>query len=155
MATKIFPSANDINGGLSGDGKTLKEASFAQLISLLTSRTNKILSGFALPGTDPDLTISIPAGSAIVAGRFVIKDAAEDLTLAASATNHIYLQVVLDGSNNATAANFVANTTGTAPSNSIKIGRAITNANEVTSTSTEPVISAVGNNPDTNHDAVF
>ena len=95
---------------------------------------NHVDSGFTLPATDPDLDIPVAAGIAFINGRRVETDSSNDLTMAPSTTNHIFLQLLFDGSSNTLTVQLVANTTGTPPANSVKIGRAVTDATTVTST---------------------
>lgn len=122
MATKVFPSTNDV-APVSGDGQTLKESNLLAWLSMLVAQ-NFVLSGFTLPASSVDLTLSIALGEALIAGARVVKDAAETVTCTASATNHIYLKLTKDGLGNISGAVFEVNTTGVAPSNSILIAQA-------------------------------
>ena len=150
MATKIFPSANDINGGVSGDGKTLKEINFSALFRALVGDISHIISGFVVPSSGSLSAYTIPAGEAIVVGRYVQKTTNEDVVLTDNATNYIYLQLTLDGSSNATAANFVVNTSGAQPSNSMSIAKVVTAGGVVSSAITfggfmlAPVVGGAG-----------
>lgn len=126
-----YNNVSGISGSITGASST------RDLVMMLVSNMNKVTSGFVLPASDPDLTLSIPSGSAIVAGLLVVKSSPENIVLAPSTTNHIFLQAVMDAGFNLLSANFVANTSGTPPANSIKIGTAVTSGSAVTSTTNE------------------
>lgn len=127
-----YNNVSGISGSITGDSGT------RDLVMMLVSNMNKVTSGFVLPASDPDLTMSIPSGSAIVAGLLVVKSSPENVVLTPSTTNHIFLQAVMDAGFNFLSANFVVNTSGAPPANSIKIGTAVTSGSAVTSTTTEP-----------------
>lgn len=127
----VYPSTNDIaevvDEGRVGSEKTHTE--YAQLWM-----QSHIVSGFQLPATDPDLTITIPSGEAVIEGQRIQISQTTDITLADDTTNHIYLQTLLDGQGDVEFVSIVSNTTGVDPVNSVKIGQAITVAGAITST---------------------
>lgn len=131
MATKIFPTVNDVGGA--GSGKVLTEANLAYWLKQLLAQ-NFILSGFTVPGSSVDLTLSVAPGEANIAGYRVVIDSATTVTCTASATNHIYLKLTRDASQNVTSAEFEVNTTGTPPADSVKIATAVAGASSISST---------------------
>lgn len=132
MATKIFPTVNDVAPS-AGGGKVLTEANLAYWLKQLLGQ-NFVLSGFTVPASSADLTLSVALGEAMIGGYRVVKDAAENVTCAASATNHIYLKLTRDASQNVTGAVFEVNTTGTAPADSVKIATAVAGVSSISST---------------------
>ena len=134
MATKIFPSVNDIyGGGGAGDGKNITENNFSRIMRLVTNDVDYIESGLNVPASWPDLLPPVLSGEALIQGYWVDRDAAEYVAVTASTTNYIYLKLTVDGSNNVTGADVEVNTTGTPPANSILLSIAVTDATTVTS----------------------
>ena len=78
------------------------------------------------------LDITYAAGSLILCGRRVGIDSSSTVTLADDDTNHIFVQLLFVSSKT-TVVRLIANTTGTPPANSVKIGAAVTAAGVVTS----------------------
>lgn len=131
MATKIFPSVNDI-APTQGDGKTLKESNLSNWAGRVSYAADLIISGLsASAGTGLNLNIS--SGNAFIDGRWVNKNAQESVTLTDNTTNHVFLKLTKDGSGNVTGASLEANTTGIAPADSIKICEAATSGGSVSS----------------------
>lgn len=124
----VFPTSLDVGGG-----RTATEQLMSSWLKALMGQ-NFVMTGFALPSSDPDLTISIPAGTATIAGFYVSVPGATNVTLTASATNHLYLKLLKDGNGNVTGAKVEHNTTGTQPADSVKIGTAVCSGSAVTST---------------------
>ena len=133
MATTIFPTTNDVSAAPGGGGKGLSEPNLSGWLKALAG-TNFVVSGFTLPSSDPDLTISIGAGEAVIEGYRVVIDTATGLALAPNATNHIYLKLTRDGAGNVNGAAFEVNTAGIQPAESVYLAQAVTNATSVTST---------------------
>lgn len=119
--------------GGSGLGKYATESNLAKFLKSVIAR-NSVISGFTVPASDADLTISVAAGEALIEGYIVTIDTATNVTVTASATNHVYLQLTRDGSQNVTGAQFVVNTTGIAPSDSVKLFTCVASASAITST---------------------
>lgn len=135
MAIKIFPSTNDVYGaGSIGDGNILAESSLATLFAALARSQNYVLSGLTVSATYPDLEIDVASGVTLIEGYRVTSSAPLSATLAANDTNYIYLQLTRDGSNNVTGAQLVANVTGSTPTDSVLICKAVTDATAITST---------------------
>jgi len=137
MTTKIFPTVQDVGGG--GAGKVITEANLSAWLKQLLGQ-NFVLSGFTVPASSADLTLSVAAGEANIAGYRVVIDTATTVTCTASATNHIYLKLTRDASQNVTGATFEVNTTGTAPADSVKIATAVAGASSITSTTDARVL---------------
>lgn len=127
----VYPSSNDI-AEVAKEGRFATEQSHTDYVEKWMQ--NHIVSGFLLPATDPDLTISIPSGTAILDGARVVVSAATALLLTAASTNHIFIQLSVDGGGDVDGVDIIANTTGAVPVRSAKIGRAITDGTTVTST---------------------
>lgn len=133
MATKVNFTVNDVHGGTAGNGAKFSEPNVAAMIKALHGE-NYIVSGFTVPTSDPDLVIPVAAGEAIISGYRVVIDTSTNVTCTANATNHVFLKLTKDGLGNVTGAAFEVNTTGTAPADSAKICTAVTDADNVTST---------------------
>lgn len=117
------------------DGERLLEQDAALAVKLASSRP-WIVSGLAL-SNGTGLDASIGTGLAWIDGYVVELDAAEAATCAASDTNHIFLELAVDGNDLVTGLNVVVNTTGTAPSGPyVKLGTATTDGSSVTGTAT-------------------
>jgi hypothetical protein len=126
MATRIFPTANDVGGA--GAGRVNSEANMATLIKSILGR-NFVVSGLSTPPSSGTLSVFVGFGTALIEGRLVSVDSTT-VNLVANATNHVYLQVTRDGSQNVTGAQFAANQTGVDPVDSVKILVAVTNATQ-------------------------
>lgn len=135
MTTKIFPTVNDVGGG-----KTITEVNFVTLIKAFLAK-NFVVSGFTAPASSADLVLPIDPGEACISGYDVSVDVITNVTCTASATNHIYLKLTRDVSNNVTGATFEVNTTGVAPADSVKIRTAVTGASSITSTADARILS--------------
>ncbi|MDA8212153.1 MAG: hypothetical protein M0021_09790 [Clostridia bacterium] len=137
MATKVFPTVNDV--GSAGSGKTITEANLIAWLKALIAQ-NFVVSGFTVPASSVDLTLSIALGQACIDGRRVDIDTATTVTCTANATNHIYLKLTKDASQNVTGAVFEVNTTGVAPADSVKICTAVAGASSISSTADARVL---------------
>lgn len=127
----VYPSTNDI-AVTEKKGRYLTEQSHKDYVEQWMG--NHIVSGFLLPATDPDLTITVPLGVGVINGRRVDINATTDVLLTASSTNHIWLQLSFDGNGDVDGVDMVFNTTGAVVANAVKIGEAVTDATTVTST---------------------
>lgn len=117
------------------DGEKHLEQDAALAVKLASTRP-WIVSGLAL-GNGTGLNAEIGAGLAWIAGYVVELDAAVAATCAASDTNHIFLELAIDGNDLVTGLNVVVNTTDTPPIGpSVKLGTATTNGSAVTGTAT-------------------
>lgn len=138
----IWPSQNDV-AQTAGNGKKLLENQWAEVIVSL-QESNFVYSGFALPASSVNLNISVPAGKALIAGRFIDIPASTTITATASQTNFVFLKMTRDGANLATGASFEVNITGTQPADSLKIGTLVASGSAITSTTdTRPMGLAV------------
>lgn len=132
----IWPSQNDLYGasvgGAVGDGVMHYERQRRKVMGSAAGRNNYVLSGGALPATDPDLTIAIPTGSAIIEGHYC-EWPATNITLPASNASHIFVKLVFSGTL-ITGLEIEDNTSDTPPASSTKLGTATTSGSAVTST---------------------
>jgi len=116
-------------------GQRHLEQDAALAVKLASSRP-WIVSGLTL-GNGSGLNAEIGAGLAWINGYVVELSAAEAAACAASQTNHIWLELAVDGNDLVTGLNIVVNTTGTEPTGPfVKLGTAITDGTTVTSTPT-------------------
>lgn len=128
----VYPSQNDI-AVVTDEGRVGQEITHKEYAETWVG--NHILSGFTLPATTSGtLAIDVATGEAVIDGRRVQMGSIESPVMAASQTNHIFLQLTFDGNSLVDGVQIVSNTTGVPPSNSVKIGEAVTDATEVTST---------------------
>lgn len=127
----VWPSQNDINGGVSGDGKHMLEKYARELWGDLNG-ISYVVSGGALPASAANLVLIVPAGVAIISG-LLVKWAQTNVTLPASNTSHIFVKLTFSASLS-TGIQIEDNTTGTHPADSIKLGTATTSGAAITST---------------------
>lgn len=144
MAFTVYPSENDI-AAVADEGRIGTEISHKDYAKNWIK--NYVLSGFTLPATTSGtLVIDVASGACFIEGRRVQSNAIENPVpvIAANDTNHLFVTLSLDGDDLVDAVSITSNTTGALPANSVKIGRAITDATEVTSTfddrDTSPII---------------
>ncbi len=142
-STTVYPSGNDLfkSGGASGDGKGLREERQAEFARSWIE--NRVLSGLSVPASSVDLTIQVALGKAILYGHWLDIEATT-VTAAASATNHLFLKITLDGNDRISLVEYEVNTTGTAPANSLKIAQLTTDADNITATSDKRTFGRVG-----------
>lgn len=133
MAIRIFPTTNDI-GTYPGEGRVLSEKKLTSTFSGIYP--GRIVYGFNLPVSNSTLTLGIPPGQAIISGYLVDVDTNTYVTCTANSINYIWLALTRDTLGNVTGANFVVETTGTQPTDSILIGIAVTDSSTVISTQT-------------------
>lgn len=126
----VTPSANDINGGVAGDGVNAFEKFVAPWRAGM--ERSHVVSGFVIPASSGNLNISIPLGVAIISGYRVNVPGSTTLTFTDAQTNYVFLKLTRDGSNNVNAAKFEVNITGTAPADSVMIGIGIAAGSAIT-----------------------
>lgn len=131
MATKIFPSTNDVNGGVAGDGKTMKESNLVVVAAMPYHDRPYVKSG-AAGSNAGGLDLSVASGHYMIGGYWVFKDAAETVPLAASATNRVWLQLVKDASGNVTGTTWVVRTDTTVLSDAVITHQVVTGASTIT-----------------------
>ncbi len=98
--------------------------------------TDVIISGMTV-STVSGLTVAVATGIAFLKGYYVNITAAENITLAASSTNYVYVQLKRNAQgevNTVTgpSAQITSNTTGTAPADSILVAKVVTGVSTVT-----------------------
>ncbi len=128
----IWPSQNDV-AQTAGNGKKLLENQWQEAMAALAA-ASFVYTGGVLPASSANLNIDVPACQAMISGRFVDIPGSTTITAAASATNHVFLKLLRDGANLVTGAAFEVNTTGTPPSDSVKIGTLVASGSAITST---------------------
>lgn len=125
MAIRIRPKVNERH----------LEQDAALALKLASSRP-WIVSGLEL-GNGTGLNAEITAGLCWIDGYVVVLDASEAAACTASETNHIWLELAVDGNDLVTGLNIVVNTTDTEPTGPfVKLGTAVTDGSAVTSTPT-------------------
>lgn len=132
MADLVFPSANDV-ADTAGQGKDLHELRLATKWMKSQVAENYVSSGLLLPATDADLTLAVPSGEASIEGYYVARDA-DSVLVTANQINHVFLKLTVDGLGLVSGAALEANTTGTPPARSVKLGTATAGAGSVTAT---------------------
>lgn len=128
----VFPTGLDVNGGTPGSGTVWTEQTTQSLFKALAQQQSYIISGFDPPSTGGGtLTKAITGGEAVISGYRVKGTASNNITFGASATEHLYLQLVFSGTQ-VSGLELFTNTTGTRPSNSVKIAQVVTNGSNPT-----------------------
>ncbi len=139
---QVWPTQNDLYGsgvsGSTGDGKKHREKQWRKVALPLGRGNNAVLSGGTLPATDPDLTIQVAAGKAIIDGHYV-EWPATNVTLPASSTSHLFVKLQFSG-DLITAVAIEDNTSDTPPASSVKLGSATTSGTAVTATSDHRIL---------------
>lgn len=133
MATKIFPSTNDVNAGVSGQGKTLTEANMIAVAACPYFGKSYVKSG-AAGSNGGGLNLNVALGVYMIGGYYVSKTATETVALNASTTNYVWLQLTVDGSNNVTGTQWVVRTSTGAPSGaaSVLVNTGVTGGSTIT-----------------------
>lgn len=108
-------------------GQTVTENLLASLVSALGQG---VVSGFAVQGTN-GLQLTIGSGVAIVGGYRVMSDSAVTVTLPASATSVVALQVTLNQSNQASGAQIVV-ISGQWPPATLALYQVVTSSTAIT-----------------------
>lgn len=134
----IQPSQNDVNGGVSGDGKKALEKYLRELFKALNG-ISYFLPGFsALPTTAANLVLIVPAGEGYISGYYA-KWGATNVTLPASSTSHIFVKLIFSGGL-VTNIQIEDNVTGTHPADSIKYGTVVTSGSAITSSTDQRLL---------------
>ena len=98
-----------------------------------------VKSGFTVADNNNGLQCTVAAGVLRLKGLYVQSTATETVTgLSDSTTNHIYVVLARDGNSEAESWSFTTNTTGSTPTDGIKIGTAVTSGGQVTSVTSAP-----------------
>jgi hypothetical protein len=111
--------------------KVIEPSDFEELFSSDVIR-DYVQSGFTVTAGS-GTAVNIAAGKIRLKGLFVYHSAQSSLSVTASNTNHIYAKLSRDGNSEAESWTFEANTTGNAPSDSIKIATCVVSGSAVTS----------------------
>lgn len=127
----VQPSGSDINGGNTGDGKTGLEKYVRKLFQIAGHGISYVISGGQLPNTQANLTQVVPAGEAYISGYYITW-VATNVTLPASNTSHIFVKLTFSGSI-VSGVQIEDNTTGTHPSDAVKLGTSTTSGTAITS----------------------
>ena len=127
MAKILIPRSDSI------DVKIIEPSDFESFFSS-DMFNDYVKSGFALTaGTG--LSVNIATGLARLKGLFINNSTSSSKgSLTASTTNHIYITLARDSNSEAESWSFTSNTTGSTPTDSLFIGKAVTNGSSVTST---------------------
>lgn len=127
MADLIFPSANDIGGG-----RLISEVNFAKVMAALTDG-NFVVDGFTFPSSNGTLTLATSTGIALIDGRFIEVNTPNSITVAASSTLYLFLEITVDGLNNATAYQYITSPLITPPNaRSVLLAKLITGISSIT-----------------------
>jgi hypothetical protein len=87
------------------------------------------------------LAVNISTGSARLKGLYIESDATESVSsLTANNTNYIYITLARDSNSEAESWSFTKNTTGSTPTDSFYVGRAVCGASSVTSVNQTDVV---------------
>jgi hypothetical protein len=133
----VFPTDGDANGGVPGAGIIGTEANLSLLWKYLRGGSNFVLSGFTLPASGTRTSVLLPGGIAFIDGYIVSTTTGNGnlVTFSASTTVHVYLRLVLSGVKVVGAMHeFIDGASEPSqPANSVKLGKLITDANNVTS----------------------
>ena len=127
----IWPTDGDV-GTADGDGDGLFEVPMTDWLAKAT-QTHYVVSGLTVPASDADLNVDVAAGDAVIDGKLVSIPATTSVALANNATNYLYLKLI-KSSGKVTGAAFEVNTTGTPPSDSVKLAELVTSAGATTGT---------------------
>lgn len=134
----VQPSQNDLGGGVSGDGKKALEKYVRELHKAMNPESY-LVSGGLLPPSAANLVLIVPSGIAYISGHYVTW-AQTNVTLPSSSTSHIFVKLIFS-SNLVSNVQIEDNTSGTAPTDSIKLGTVVTSAGAITSSSDQRLFS--------------
>lgn len=134
----VQPSQNDLNGGVANDGKRALEKYIRELHKAINPESY-IVSGGLLPTSAANLILIVPAGVAYISGYYVTW-AATNVTLPASSTSHIFVKLIFS-SGLVSNVQIEDNTSGTAPSDSVKLGTVVTGGSTITGSTDQRLFS--------------
>tara|TARA_R110002050_G_scaffold210992_2_gene347110 strand:+ start:6951 stop:8417 length:1467 start_codon:yes stop_codon:yes gene_type:complete len=126
MAKILIPRSDSISV------KTIEPSDFEAFFS------NDIINDYVKNGftlsAGSGLSVNIAAGTGRLKGLFVNNSTSSSKgSLSANATNSIYVTLARDSNSEAESWSFTSNTSGTTPTDSLFIGKAVTNGSAVTS----------------------
>jgi microcystin-dependent protein len=140
----VYPSANDVHGALAtGWGKTHYELNMASYLVASLHPYNFIRSGGKIPASSGTLSITVPACTAFIDGRYVAVNA-QSVTVGASVTTYLFLKLLKDANSNVSSVAYETNTSGTYPANSILMCTLVSNGSSITSTADRRTFHRVG-----------
>ena len=111
MSRILIPRSDSVSA------KVIEPSDFEEMNSHVQDH---IKSGFTVTAGS-GLAANVAAGKISLKGLYVNNTATEAVTVTASNTNHIYVVLARDSNSEAESWSLVANTTGSAPADSIKI----------------------------------
>lgn len=134
MAYHIYPTETPVGSFLSSPSNYVREYQLVQhMLDVHACQSDSFVCWQYDLSIGSGLSVNVSLGVAVVSGFRVATDAIVNVSgLAPSTTNYVYLQLVKTGSL-VTSAQMLANTTGTLPTDSVLLGRAITGGSTVTS----------------------
>lgn len=133
----VQPSQNDLNGGVSGDGKKALEKYVRELFKAVNG-ISYFTSGNALPTSAANLVLIVPAGSAYISGYHVTW-AQTNVTLPSSSTSHIFVKLIFSGGL-VSNVQIEDNTSGTHPADAVKYGPVVTSGSAITSSTDQRLL---------------
>jgi len=133
----IQPSQNDVNGGVTNDGKRALEKYVRELFKAVNG-ISYFISGNALPTSAADRNLIVPAGSGYISGYYVTW-AQTTVALPASVTSHIFVKLVFS-SGLASNVQIEDNTSGTHPADAIKYGTVVTSGSAITASTDQRLL---------------
>ncbi len=126
MARVLYPRSNSISA------KVVEPSDFEQMFSFIEDH---IASGITVTA-GAGLSVDISTGIIRLKGLVCETDSVENVaSLTASSTNYIYATLARDGNSEAESFSFTKSTSGTTPTDSLKIAKVTTNGSAVTAVS--------------------
>ena len=126
MARVLYPRSNSISA------KVVEPSDFEQMFSFIEDH---IASGITVTA-GAGLSVDISTGIIRLKGLVCETDSVENVaSLTASSTNYIYATLARDGNSEAESFSFTKSTSGTTPTDSLKIAKVTTNGSTVTAVS--------------------
>jgi hypothetical protein len=127
----IYPTQNDINGGVPFAGRRMYETTMVDLERNPGGLPGYVISGWTLPSSGSN-TQTLTGGTAVIDGYLIKGTGTYAFTFDNSSTDHIFLQLVYT-SGLVTGLQVVANTASAPLPNAIKLGTVTTGASTVSS----------------------
>lgn len=126
MARVLYPRSDSISA------KVVEPSDFEQMFSFIEDH---ISSGFTVTAGS-GLSVDVSTGIIRLKGLVCENDASENVaSLTDNTVNYIYVTLARDGNSEAESFSFTKNTTGTTPTDSLKIAKVTTSSGSVTAVS--------------------
>lgn len=126
MARVLYPRSDSISA------KVVEPSDFEQMFSFIEDH---ISSGYTVTAGS-GLSVDVSTGIIRLKGLVCENDASENVaSLTDNTVNYIYVTLTRDGNNEAESFSFTKNTTGTTPTDSLKIAKVTTSGGAVTAVS--------------------